>query len=65
MALKGMGEIINQFDYMYIEVNREQVYKNCPHINELDKFLSDFKRVETRWTKWNWGEAFYIREKSI
>ena len=63
LALKGMGDIINYFDYAYLEVNRNYVYKNCALIDEIDKYLSkyNFKRVETSWTDAQWGDALYIK----
>ena len=42
LALKGMGDIINYFDYAYLEVNRNYVYKNCALIDEIDKYLSKY-----------------------
>lgn len=64
-ALKGMGEYINNIDYIYTEVNDDYVYKDCALISEIDKFLCQhgFKRVETVWYQnCHWGDAFYIRE---
>lgn len=64
LALKGMGDLLNYFDYIYLEVNKEFVYKNCCLVNELDDYLKKFKfeRVETRWTTKNWGDGFYIKK---
>ena len=46
------------------EVNREEVYKNCPRVEELDHYLSqfNFERVETTWDGVTWGVAFYIKK---
>lgn len=65
LALKGMGDIVTNFDYIYLEVNKEQVYKNCALIGDIDTYLStyNFSRVETKW--WNnstWGDALYIKK---
>ena len=64
LALKGMGKLLNNFDYLYLEVNREEIYKDCCLVEELDDYLKKFcfSRVETRWTNANWGDAFYIRK---
>jgi len=64
LALKGMGDLIKEYDYLYLEVNSEEVYMGCGLITEIDIYLEkyDFKRVETKW--WGnagWGDAFYIR----
>lgn len=65
LALKGMGELIKEYDYLYLEVNSEEVYKNCGLVTEIDIYLDNynFKRVETKWWgKAGWGDAFYIRK---
>ena len=63
-ALKGMEEYLYNVDYLYTEVNNDYVYKNCALITELDEYLNKFGliRVETRWTDFKWGDAFYIRK---
>jgi len=66
LALKGMGELLNNFDYIYTEINKEHLYKNCCLVNEIDEYVSkyNFKRVETKWTQYNWGDALYVKIKS-
>ena len=66
LALKGMGDILNYFDYVYLEVNRDYVYKKCALVHEIDEYLSKYKyiRVETSWTNAQWGDALYIRIKN-
>ena len=63
-ALKGMEEYLNKVDYLYTEVNSDYVYKGCALITELDEYLLKFglHRVETNWTDFKWGDAFYIRK---
>ena len=65
LALKGMGELLHHFDYAYIEVNHDYVYKKCALVNEVDEYLLrfNFKRVETLWTNKKWGDALYIKQK--
>ena len=45
------------------EVNRDEVYKDCPMVGDLDAFLSDynFSRVETTWDGGTWGDALYVK----
>tara|TARA_R110000782_G_scaffold195198_2_gene284732 strand:+ start:97 stop:714 length:618 start_codon:yes stop_codon:yes gene_type:complete len=63
LALKGMGKLLDQFDYLYLEVNKTEVYKGCMQLPEMDEFLKDFHRVETLWPgRCTWGDAFYIRK---
>ena len=63
LALKGMGHILNNFDYAYLEVNSDYVYKNCALIGEIDEYLVkyNFIRAETKWTEQKWGDALYIK----
>lgn len=62
-VLKGAGNILNQIDYIYAEVNAAETYIGCPLISDLDEFLSDFERVETSELVGGvWGDALYIRK---
>jgi FkbM family methyltransferase len=66
-ALKGMESHLDKIDYIYTEINTEDVYKGCCKISELDEFLEKygFKRVKTHMAengKYGWGDAFYMRE---
>lgn len=66
-ALKGMENYLNNVDYLYTEVNSDYVYKDCALVNELDHYLKQFGlvRVETKWTDFKWGDAFYIKHNLI
>jgi FkbM family methyltransferase len=63
-VLKGGTKTLEHVDYVYCEVNRDEVYENNAMIEELDEFLSSYnmKRVETDWAGGIWGDALYIRE---
>lgn len=63
-VLKGSKNTLNNIDYIYTEINREEVYENAPHVDDLDLFLSPygFVRVETDWAGYTWGDAFYVKE---
>lgn len=64
-ALKGMGDLLEQIDYCYLEVNKKSTYIGCPLVEDIDAFLKDFTRVETsQFVGDCWGDALYIR-KSI
>lgn len=63
-ALKGMGDLLHQFKWAYLEVNKEELYKGCALVNEIDDYISrfGFKRVETKWCgNTGWGDACYIK----
>ena len=63
-VLKGGTKTLDHVDYVYCEVNRDEVYENNAYVEELDEFLSGYnmKRVETDWAGDIWGDALYIRE---
>lgn len=62
-VFKGAFETLKHINYIISEINRDEVYENCPHVDELDEYLSklNFKRVETNWAGDIWGDAFYIK----
>lgn len=64
-VLKGAKQTLNYIDYVYCEVNRDEVYENNAYIEEIDEFLSQYnmERVETDWQGDTWGDALYIRKK--
>lgn len=64
-ALKGMGDLLDQFNYLYLEVNKKELYKNCALVEEIDSYVENygFKRVETLWCgNTFWGDAFFVRK---
>jgi FkbM family methyltransferase len=61
-VLKGAKDTLKGIDLIYCEVNKEELYKGCPSISDIDNFLSDFDRVDTNWIGGNWGDAIYIRK---
>lgn len=64
-ALIGLGDMLNQFRWLYLEVNKAELYKGCCLVDELDNWLwthYNFKRVETKWAgNTNWGDALYVK----
>jgi FkbM family methyltransferase len=63
-VFKGADRTLDFIDIIYTEVNREEVYKNCAKIEEIDSFLSewDFDRMETDWAGGTWGDALYLKQ---
>lgn len=63
-VLKGGVETLKHIDYVYCEVNRDELYEGNVFIEDLDEFLSEYKmeRVETDWAGTLWGDALYIRK---
>ena len=63
-ALKSMEKYLKYFNYIYTEVNTEEVYKNCAKIEEIDEYLKKFGyiRIDSRiYKQFGWGDAFYIK----
>ena len=65
LALKGAISSIQYADALYLEVNVDELYKDCALIGEIDSFLANYKfeRVLTNITSYGWGDALYIRNK--
>jgi FkbM family methyltransferase len=63
MALKGFEGYLSHVDYIYTEVNIEELYENCALLHQLDEYLSTFgfKRVLCKMTEYKWGDAFYVK----
>jgi FkbM family methyltransferase len=62
-ALKSAEHNIKYAQAIYVEVNVQHLYKDCPLLEELDHFLNKngFQRILTELTGAGWGDAFYIR----
>lgn len=67
MALRGAPKSIQYANAMYLEVNEDELYKDCGLIGELDALLKEagFDRVETLMTRYGWGDALYVRRKPL
>jgi FkbM family methyltransferase len=65
-VLKGSENTLRHVDYVYCEVNRDEIYEGNAYIEDIDQYLLNYnmRRVETSW--WydtNWGDALYIKDK--
>ena len=63
-VLLGAKENLKKIDYVYCEINRAELYKDCAKVEELDNFLSEygFKRTFTDWAGETWGDALYEKD---
>ena len=63
LALKGAGDILNDIDYIYTEINEKELYENCALIQDIDEYLKSygFTRILTSMTSYGWGDAFYSK----
>jgi FkbM family methyltransferase len=67
-ALIGLGNLLSKSNFIYTEVNKQEVYVGCTLIKDLDAYLRDrgFLRVATRWVPFRgWGDAFYVRNSEL
>ncbi len=66
-VLKGATKTLEKVDYVYCEVNRDEVYENNAYVEELDEFLAqyDMERVMTSWEGQIWGDALYVRKNLL
>ena len=61
LAIRGMGDLLCQFRYAYIEVNERELYKGCPLTKDIDNYLRNFGFLpkETKMTGSGWGDRYY------
>lgn len=62
-VLKGMGEELEKIQLIIAEVNRDEMYEDCPMIEDIDDYVKDFgfKRVAVEWQSASWGDAIYAK----
>lgn len=62
-ALRGCTNLLRNIDYVYTEINYEQVYKNNATAHELTSFLSihGFNKICENRTAQGWGDAFFAK----
>ncbi|HUK06004.1 MAG TPA: FkbM family methyltransferase [Burkholderiales bacterium] len=75
-CLKGAEPILGWFDWIYTEVNEDELYAGCALLPELSNWLAERgfglreKRLygaqtrDAKNQKWfGWGDAFFVRER--
>ena len=65
-VFKGATKSLENVDYILSEVNKAELYKGCPMIEDIDEFLRQFSfsRVQLEWYtgREDWGDALYIKK---
>ncbi len=63
-ALKGANELLDKIDVIICEINREELYENCPNYKDISNYLKKFgfKLVEERWIGGSWGDGLYLKK---
>ena len=66
-VLMGAKLSLKNIEMIVGEVNRDELYKDCAQVTEIDTFLRyhGFRRVMTNWEGITWGDACYIKENKI
>ncbi len=67
-AIQSLGRHLEKCKWIYVEVNKIELYEKCTVVEDLDKFLlqNGFQRITTRWVKGDgWGDAVYFRVREI
>jgi FkbM family methyltransferase len=61
-ALKGMGDLLKNFKYIYLEVNTKELYAGCALLPEIVDYLNEygFHQVDIHMTQHGWGDALFV-----
>lgn len=62
-VLRGSEGFLRAVEYVYAEVNTDEVYEGCPLFEEVTDWLGErgFERRATEMTPHHWGDALYVR----
>jgi len=62
-VFKGATKSLEYMNYIFCEVNCDELYEKNAYVEEIDDFLLRYnmKRVETNWMGGLWGDALYIK----
>lgn len=65
-VFKGGEDVLRRIDYIYTEVNRDELYKDCARVDDVTKFLGKFgfELKEIWWEGVTWGDALYVKQTS-
>ena len=63
-VIRGMGDLIEKFDYVMAEVNEVELYKGGVLLPDLDAYLSDrgFELRDKKMTDFGWGDGLFVRK---
>jgi len=64
-VLKGAEKTLENIDLIISEINKEEMYKDCAKVEDLDDYLSShkFQRIATYWQQdgGTWGDGLYLK----
>ncbi len=66
-VLKSFGGLLDKLDYIYAEVNEEELYVGGALLPEIDTYLDSFgfSRVAIYMTPKKWGDALYVKKSLL
>lgn len=66
-VIKSLGTLVSKLDYIYTEINDQELYVGCCLVTDIDAYLAQFgfKREVTLWTKNHWGDALYVKQNLL
>jgi FkbM family methyltransferase len=66
-VLLGSQKTLDNIDLIICEVNRDELYKDCAYVIEIDTLLSyhGFVRIAANWAGRTWGDAAYLKKSLL
>jgi len=66
-VMKSFGDSLDKLDYIYTEVNKEELYVGVDLLPEIDAYLDGigFSRVALYMTPKHWGDALYVKKSLL
>jgi FkbM family methyltransferase len=63
LALKGLGNLLENFNFIYTEVNEKEIYIDCALLSEIDEYVGNFGFERKYLNILNgYGNALYIKK---
>ena len=66
LALVGFGSLLNEVDYISLEINEKELYKGCALFPQITEYLESYGfqfKEKVMWSNCGWGDAFFIKNK--
>ena len=66
-VIKGMGDLINGFDYVMAEINEAEFYKGGALLDDLEGYLKEhgFNLEMKSMTKYEWGDGLFVKTNDV
>lgn len=65
LALLGFGNLLNEVNYISLEINEKELYKGCALFPQITEYLESYGfqfKEKIMWGDCGWGDAFFIKE---